>query len=87
MKIILWGVLSVSLLLILVILFRRKIGFKWISSFGVHLVLAALGIYVVNYSGFIGEVSIPINPATIGTVTVLGLPGVALLYGLKISLF
>lgn len=87
MKIILWGVLSVSLLLILVILFRRKIGFKWISSFGVHLVLAALGIYVVNYSGLIGEVSIPINPATIGTVTVLGLPGVALLYGLKISLF
>ncbi|GAK43302.1 pro-sigmaK processing inhibitor BofA family protein [Paenibacillus urinalis] len=87
MKIILWGVLSVSLLLILVILFRRKIGFKWISSFGIHLVLAALGIYVVNYSGLIGEVSIPINPATIGTVTVLGLPGVALLYGLKISLF
>ncbi|MCM3130877.1 MULTISPECIES: pro-sigmaK processing inhibitor BofA family protein [unclassified Paenibacillus] len=86
-SVILWGVLSVSLILILVILFRRKIGFKWISSFGVHLVLAALGIYVVNYSGLIGEVNIPINPATIGTVTVLGLPGVALLYGLKISLF
>ncbi|MFD2702620.1 pro-sigmaK processing inhibitor BofA family protein [Paenibacillus shunpengii] len=86
-SIILWGVLTVSLLLILVILFRRRIGFKWISTFGVHLVLAALGIYVVNYSGLVGEVSIPINPATIGTVTVLGLPGVALLYGLKITLF
>ncbi|MEK5059831.1 pro-sigmaK processing inhibitor BofA [Paenibacillus sp. FSL H7-0326] len=86
-SIILWGVLTVSLLLILVILFRRRIGFKWISTFGIHLVLAALGIYVVNYSGLVGEVSIPINPATIGTVTVLGLPGVALLYGIKITLF
>ncbi|MCM3786790.1 pro-sigmaK processing inhibitor BofA family protein [Neobacillus mesonae] len=85
--IILWGVLTISLLLILIILFRKKIGLRWTSTFGIHLVLAALGIYVVNYSGLIGEVYIPINPATIGTVTVLGLPGVALLYGLKISLF
>lgn len=84
---ILWGVLSVSLLLILIIVIRKKIGLGWVSSFGLHLVLASLGIYVVNYSGLTGDMYIPINPTTIGTVTVLGLPGVGLLLGLKFSLF
>ena len=37
--------------------------------------------------GWITGTYIPLNPATIGTVTVLGLPGVGLLLGLKISLF
>ncbi|WP_211749668.1 pro-sigmaK processing inhibitor BofA family protein [Paenibacillus sp. Marseille-Q4541] len=84
---ILWGVLSVSLVLILFIVFRKKIGLSWLSSLGLHLVLAALGIYVVNYSGLSGDLYIPINPTTIGTVTVLGLPGVGLLLGLKFTLF
>ncbi|WIV19357.1 MULTISPECIES: pro-sigmaK processing inhibitor BofA family protein [Paenibacillus] len=85
--IILWGVLSVSLLLLLIIVFRKRLGLGWISSFGLHLVLASLGIYVINYSGLTGNMYIPINPTTIGTVTVLGLPGVGLLLGLKYSLF
>ena len=86
-EMILWGVLSISLLLILFIVFRKKIGLGWLTSFGLHLVLASLGIYVVNYSGISGDLYIPINPATIGTVTFLGLPGVGLLLGLKFSLF
>ncbi|MNI91366.1 SigmaK-factor processing regulatory protein BofA [compost metagenome] len=48
--------------------------------------LAALGIYVVNFSGLLTEVYIPLNPATIGTVLVLGLPGVVLLLGLKLTM-
>lgn len=85
-KLIVMGVLCVSLLLLLFIVFKKKIGFGWLTVFGVHLVLAALGLYLVNFSGLMTEVYIPLNPATIGTVTVLGLPGVALLYGLKITL-
>lgn len=81
------GVLSVSLLLLVFIVFRKKLGFGWLSLFGTHLILAALGIYIVNFSGFITDVYIPLNPATIGTVTVLGLPGVAMLFGLKLILF
>ncbi|WP_405154652.1 pro-sigmaK processing inhibitor BofA family protein [Paenibacillus sp. FSL K6-0108] len=80
-------VLVVSLLGLVIILFRKRIGLSFFTSFGIHLVLAAVGIYVVNYSGWITGTYIPLNPATIGTVSILGLPGVGLLLGLKISLF
>ncbi|WP_411830521.1 MULTISPECIES: pro-sigmaK processing inhibitor BofA family protein [Paenibacillus] len=81
------GVLILSVILLGLVVFRKKLGFGWLSLFGVHLVLAALGIYVVNFSGLLTQVYIPLNPATIGAVTVLGLPGVAMLLGLRIILF
>lgn len=81
------GVLIVSAVLLFVIVFRKKLGWAWLTIFGTHLILAALGIYIVNFSGVITEVHIPLNPATIGAVTVLGLPGVLMLMGLKITLF
>ncbi|KWX79357.1 SigmaK-factor processing regulatory protein BofA [compost metagenome] len=81
------AVLVVSGLLLLLIVFRKKLGWAWLSLFGTHLLLAALGIYVVNFSGLLTDIYIPLNPATIGAVTVLGLPGVLMLMGLKITLF
>ncbi|AIQ50210.1 MULTISPECIES: pro-sigmaK processing inhibitor BofA family protein [Paenibacillus] len=81
------AVLIGSVILLGVIVFRKKLGFAWLTLFGTHLVLAALGIYIVNFSGLLTEIYIPLNPATIGAVTVLGLPGVLMLLGLKITLF
>ncbi|UQZ34306.1 pro-sigmaK processing inhibitor BofA [Paenibacillus sp. PK3_47] len=81
------GVLVLSASLLLLIIFRKKMGWAWLSLFGTHLILAALGIYLVNFSGLLTDVYIPLNPATIGAVTVLGLPGVLMLLGLKITLF
>ncbi|GAB6992594.1 pro-sigmaK processing inhibitor BofA family protein [Paenibacillus pini] len=86
MKTIVMGVLVISLILLFFIGIRKKLGFGWITIFGAHLVFAALGLYLVNFSGIMTNVYIPLNPTTIGTVTVLGLPGVALLYALKITL-
>jgi inhibitor of the pro-sigma K processing machinery len=86
-SLILGSVLVISLLGLIIILFRKRIGLSFFTSFGIHLVLAAVGIYIVNYSGWITGTYIPLNPATIGTVSILGLPGVGLLLGLKISLF
>ncbi|MGO4532940.1 pro-sigmaK processing inhibitor BofA family protein [Paenibacillus sp. 2TAF8] len=85
--IILGSILVASLLALIVVLFRKRLGLSIFTSIGIHLVLAAAGIYIVNYSGWITGMYIPLNPATIGTVTVLGLPGVGLLLGLKFSLF
>ncbi|MGN7765691.1 pro-sigmaK processing inhibitor BofA family protein [Paenibacillus sp. 22594] len=81
------AVLVLSGLLLLLIVFRKKLGWAWLSLFGTQLLLAALGIYVVNFSGLVTDIYIPLNPATIGAVTVLGLPGVLMLLGLKITLF
>lgn len=86
MKIILTVVLAVSLLSLLFIVFSRRLGFAWLSRLGVHVVVAALGLYVVNYSGWIAEAYIPLNPVTLTTVLVLGLPGIGLLLGLKLIL-
>lgn len=86
-SVILGSILVVSLLALVVVLFKKRLGFSIFTSIGIHLVMAAAGIYIVNYSGWITGMYIPLNPATIGTVTVLGLPGVGLLLGLKISLF
>ncbi|CQR51305.1 pro-sigmaK processing inhibitor BofA family protein [Paenibacillus riograndensis] len=81
------AVLVLSGLLLLLIVFKKKLGWAWLSLFGTHLLLAALGIYIVNFSGLLTDIYIPLNPATIGAVTVLGLPGVLMLMGLKLTLF
>lgn len=83
-KIVLTAILAVSLIALLVILFSRRIGLAWLSRLGLHVVIAALGLYIVNYSGLITDAYIPLNPATLTTVLVLGLPGVGLLLGLKL---
>ena len=87
LRIVAMGVLIVSAVMLVFIVLKKKLGWGWVSLFGTHLILAALGIYVVNFSGFITQVFIPLNPATIGAVTVLGLPGVVMLLGLRIILF
>ncbi|ETT43583.1 MULTISPECIES: pro-sigmaK processing inhibitor BofA family protein [unclassified Paenibacillus] len=81
------GVLIISAALLILIVFRKRLGWAWLSVFGTHLILAALGIYIVNFSGVVSDLHIPLNPTTIGAVTILGLPGVALLLGLKLTLF
>ncbi|MEK3790203.1 pro-sigmaK processing inhibitor BofA family protein [Paenibacillus sp. FSL R7-0204] len=81
------GVLIISAALLVLIVFRKRLGWAWMSVFGTHLILAALGIYIVNFSGVVSDLHIPLNPTTIGAVTILGLPGVALLLGLKLTLF
>ena len=53
---------------------------------GVLCISLLLLIYVVNFTGLAAEAYIPLNPMTIGTVMVLGLPGVALLIGLKFTI-
>lgn len=85
-KLILSLVLIGSLLLLGYIIFSRRLGFAWLTRLGLHIVLAALGIYVVNFSGLLTETYIPMNPVTISTVLILGLPGVGLLLGLKLTM-
>lgn len=86
MRFILAGVLIISLLLIGYILITRRIGLAWLNQWGLNLTFAAISIYLINFSGVLPQLYIPLNPTTISTVMVLGLPGVALLIGLKMIL-
>ena len=86
MKMLVAGILVLSLLFLIVIVIKRRLGFGWLTTFGAHLTLSALAIYVINFSGFLPALYIPMNPMTVGTVMVLGVPGIALLLGLKFTL-
>ncbi|WP_042171130.1 pro-sigmaK processing inhibitor BofA family protein [Paenibacillus gorillae] len=83
MKIIWLATLLISSLLLVIVLLRNKLSMAWLKGFAVHLVLAAVVLYVLNYSGLIPKMYIPLNPATIGTVVVLGVPGIALIAGIQ----
>lgn len=80
------SLIASSLLLIMVVV-RNRMSFGWLRRFALHLVAAALVLYLLNYSGVISGFEVPLNPATIGTVVLLGLPGIALVLGLQMTLF
>ncbi|MCR8642554.1 pro-sigmaK processing inhibitor BofA family protein [Paenibacillus sp. N1-5-1-14] len=82
MKWLAWGVLALSAFgLLYQLAANRKFG-QVAARFGLQLVFGAFLLYMLNVtSGYTGF-TLPINLVTLGTVGVLGLPGVALLVGL-----
>ncbi|TKH45416.1 pro-sigmaK processing inhibitor BofA [Paenibacillus terrae] len=82
-----WLVLIACVVVLSYLILKKRLGIGWLTVFGAHMALAAIALYVINYSGWITQVYIPINPVTMGAVTVLGMPGIALLLGLKVILF
>ncbi|QYR21562.1 pro-sigmaK processing inhibitor BofA family protein [Paenibacillus sp. sptzw28] len=87
MKMIWLAVLVVSSLLLAGVIFRNKLSLGWLRRFALHLIAAALALYLLNYSGLISGYEVPLNPTTIGTVILLGLPGILLVLGLQWVLF
>lgn len=65
------------------VVLRKQAPKGWLTRFGIHLVLSAMALYALNFSGWITGWYVPLNPATIGTVAVLGLPGIGLVLGLQ----
>lgn len=74
-----------SALLLLIVLLRQKLSWSWLKRFGLHLVTAALALYVLNYSGVLPGFEVPLTPATISTVVLLGIPGIGLILGLQLA--
>ncbi|GFN34003.1 pro-sigmaK processing inhibitor BofA family protein [Paenibacillus xylaniclasticus] len=87
MKIVMIAVLIVSSISLILVLIRNRYSLEWIRRLALHLILAAIGLYAINYSGLIDGWEVPLNFATIGTVMVLGIPGIALIVGLRYTLF
>jgi inhibitor of the pro-sigma K processing machinery len=80
----LWAtMLAVSAGALLVLLIRRRAARDGLLRFAAHWIAAATAIYLLNFSGWISAWHIPLNPLTIGLVALLGIPGIALVYGLQ----
>jgi inhibitor of the pro-sigma K processing machinery len=80
----LWTILSFSGLLLLFMLYRYKYAFQWLGSICLNVVVAAFLLYMLNLFGDYTQLEIPINPATVGTVSILGVPGLLMLAALKL---
>ncbi|WEK54509.1 MAG: pro-sigmaK processing inhibitor BofA family protein [Candidatus Cohnella colombiensis] len=81
---VLWMIILIgSLLSLAIVMFKRKSPKGWIKRFAIHLIMAAMALYALNYSGWLIGTYIPMNPTTIGTVAILGLPGVLLILGMQ----
>lgn len=87
MKVLMAGVLVVSLISLLVIFFRRPGAIRYTFLFLLHGVAAIVLLFVVNSSGVLGEVMVPTNPATIITVGALGIPGLTAIICIKMAWF
>ncbi|MGG1519842.1 pro-sigmaK processing inhibitor BofA family protein [Paenibacillus oryzisoli] len=81
-----WGVLILSSLLLIMTVLRSRGGTRVLASLGVNVVVAAFLLYLLNLLSGYTHVELPINTATLGTATVLGVPGVLLLIGVKVVL-
>jgi inhibitor of the pro-sigma K processing machinery len=82
-----WMVMLIgSSALLAAILIRQKLPPGWLTRFGAHLALSAMAIYALNFSGWMTGLYVPLNPVTIGAVTMLGLPGIGLVLGLQMTL-
>ncbi|MHA7967569.1 pro-sigmaK processing inhibitor BofA family protein [Paenibacillus sp. CAU 1782] len=80
----LWMTLLIASSVILIgVLIRNRMSWGWLRYFAIHMVAAAGALYLLNYSGLIPGMYIPLNPFSVGAVVVLGLPGVALMAGLQ----
>ncbi|OCT16462.1 hypothetical protein A8709_01260 [Paenibacillus pectinilyticus] len=75
-----------SSLMLLLIVFRSRSGGRVVASLGLNVVVAAFLLYVLNLVSSYTHVELPINTATLGTATLLGIPGVMLLVGVKLAL-
>lgn len=86
MKTVWLAMLTVSASLLVLLFLRQKVPKGWLTRFGVHLVVAAMAIYALNFSGWVTGWYVPLNPVTIGAVALLGVPGIALVLGLQTTL-
>jgi inhibitor of the pro-sigma K processing machinery len=78
--------LIVSISSLGLVLLKQKVPKGWLMRFSLHLIVAALALYALNFSGWVTGWYVPLNPVTIGTVALLGLPGIVLVLGLQWTL-
>jgi inhibitor of the pro-sigma K processing machinery len=72
--------------LLAIVLIRSRIDYRWFGFALLHLVLAAVGLFIMNGTGWAGNFSIPINFYTLFTIMILGIPGLILLIAIKLTL-
>jgi inhibitor of the pro-sigma K processing machinery len=80
-----WGIFLVSLVSLILLTLRNRTAAAWMVKLGIHVVVAAILLFGVNWLGESVNFNIPVNPGTMATVGLLGVPGLLLLVALKVT--
>ncbi|MDF2939165.1 MAG: hypothetical protein K0Q90_4538 [Paenibacillaceae bacterium] len=80
-----WGIFLLSLSSLVLLVLRNKGAGSWLKTLGLHVIAAAILLYAVNWVGQRYMFQVPINAYTLSTIGVLGVPGLALLVALKLT--
>lgn len=79
------GIIIIMCMIVLgIVLFRQRMDL--IFGLVLRFVCGVVGIYLMNslMQNVLAEATIGMNPTTLLTTTILGIPGLAALYGIKI---
>lgn len=80
----LWGLLIGSGGLLALLLLRNRFAIQWLGKLTLHVVFAAVLLYIINLFTPYTHFELPLNAVTVGTVGLLGIPGLAALTALKL---
>lgn len=86
MKYVWWGVFLLSLSSLVLLVLRNRNAASWLKTLGLHVIAAAILLYAVNWVGQRYMFQVPINAYTLSAIGVLGIPGLALLVALKLTI-
>jgi inhibitor of the pro-sigma K processing machinery len=80
-----WMVLfAISAILLAVVLLRSKGAVHALGYIALNIVIAAFLLYFINLLEDYSHFRIPINPTTVLTVGILGIPGLMLLVAVRL---
>ncbi|WP_166244313.1 pro-sigmaK processing inhibitor BofA family protein [Paenibacillus turpanensis] len=83
MKWIALGVLVLSAVILVMVVLRTKLSYRMLGYAVMNLAAAAIFLYLINLAEGFTHFRLPINAATVLTVGILGVPGIALLAAVK----
>lgn len=84
MQIIWWAIFLLSASTLVLVLLRNRAAAAWLGTMGIHVVVAAVILYAINWLGQSYDFRIPLNVPSIAAIGTLGIPGVMLLVALKV---
>ncbi len=79
-----WALLIIAGGLLGYVIVKPWLTMARVMRFSANVVIAAAIIYVIQITGIAGDMQIPINIPSVLVAGLLGLPGVALLYGFQL---
>lgn len=80
----LWGILIGSVVILALVLARNPQVFQSLGYVCLHVALGIFLLYLLNLFSPYTRLELPLNAVTVGTVSVLGLPGLMMLVALKL---